>query len=51
MFIMQADVVESYVIGIGVLIAGIASIARLERPELIPAKTSPPVEASNEPSS
>ncbi len=39
MFITQADVIESYVIGAGVLIAGIVGLARLERRELLPART------------
>jgi len=39
MFITQADVIQSYVIGAGVLIAGIVGLARLERRELLPALT------------
>jgi UDP-GlcNAc:undecaprenyl-phosphate GlcNAc-1-phosphate transferase len=36
MFITQADVIQSYVLGVGVLIAGIIGIARLERRTLLP---------------
>jgi UDP-GlcNAc:undecaprenyl-phosphate GlcNAc-1-phosphate transferase len=39
MFITQADVIQSYVIGAGVLTAGIVGLARLERRELLPAPT------------
>jgi UDP-GlcNAc:undecaprenyl-phosphate GlcNAc-1-phosphate transferase len=44
MFITQADVVESYVIFAAVLVAGILGILRLERPQLIPTKSTPSVE-------
>jgi UDP-GlcNAc:undecaprenyl-phosphate/decaprenyl-phosphate GlcNAc-1-phosphate transferase len=44
MFITQADVIESYVIFTGVLVAGILGILRLERPQLIPTKSGPSTE-------
>jgi UDP-GlcNAc:undecaprenyl-phosphate GlcNAc-1-phosphate transferase len=44
MFITQANVIQSYVIGVGVLIAGIVGLARLERRELLPALTTLPQE-------
>jgi len=49
MFIMQADIVESYVIGVGVLIVGILGITRLERPELLPTPTTSRAEVPSEP--
>jgi len=48
MFVTQADVIESYVIFAGVLVAGILGILRLERPQLIPTKSPPPVEVSGD---
>jgi UDP-GlcNAc:undecaprenyl-phosphate GlcNAc-1-phosphate transferase len=48
MFVTQADVIESYVIFVGVLVAGIVGILRLERPKLIPTKPAPPVEVSGD---
>ena len=48
MFVTQADVIESYVIFAGVLVAGIVGILRLERPQLIPTKSPPPVEVSGD---
>ena len=44
MFVTQADVIESYVIFAGVLVAGILGILRLERPQLIPTKSTPSAE-------
>jgi UDP-GlcNAc:undecaprenyl-phosphate GlcNAc-1-phosphate transferase len=44
MFITQADVIESYVLGVGVLIAGIVGLTRLERQELLPTSKNPSVE-------
>lgn len=38
MFITQADVIESYTIGFGVLLVGIIGLIRLERPALVPPK-------------
>jgi UDP-GlcNAc:undecaprenyl-phosphate GlcNAc-1-phosphate transferase len=46
MFITQADVIESYVIGVGVLIAGILGILRLERRDLLPAPANSAMEVS-----
>jgi UDP-GlcNAc:undecaprenyl-phosphate GlcNAc-1-phosphate transferase len=46
MFITQADVIESYVIGLGVLIAGLYGVTRLERRELLPAPKNSPMEVS-----
>ena len=46
MFITQADVIESYVIGAGVLIASIVGLLRLERRELLPTPTNSPMEIS-----
>jgi UDP-GlcNAc:undecaprenyl-phosphate GlcNAc-1-phosphate transferase len=48
MFITQADVIESYTLGVGVLIAGIIGIARLEQRKLLPAPRNPPAEVSVE---
>jgi len=44
MFLTQADVIESYVIFTSVSVAGILGILRLERPQLIPTKSTPPAE-------
>ena len=49
MFITQADVIQSYVLGVGVLIAGIIGIARLERRTLLPTPKNSPVETCIEP--
>jgi len=44
MFITQADVIESYILGVGVLIAGVLGIARLEEHKLLPTPKNSPVE-------
>jgi UDP-GlcNAc:undecaprenyl-phosphate GlcNAc-1-phosphate transferase len=49
MFITQADVIQSYVLGVGVLIAGIIGIARLERRTLLPTPKNSPVETYEPP--
>jgi len=48
MFITQADILSSFVIGFSVLIAAVIGITRLERPQLIPSQSVPHREAANE---
>jgi len=49
MFITQADVIQSYILGVGVLIAGIIGIARLERRTLLPMPKNSPIETYEPP--
>ncbi len=51
MFITQADVLESYALGLIVAGAGILGIVRLERRELLPPTATLPAEVAHEPES